>query len=45
MAELKEFKPSDITSHKDAENGMYIIIDDGVYDVTGSYPLVLALFH
>lgn len=34
MAELKEFKPSDITSHKDAENGMYIIIDDGVYDVT-----------
>jgi len=31
----KSFSPSEVAAHKDAEKGMYIIIDDGVYDVTG----------
>ncbi|KAI5858514.1 cytochrome b5-like heme/steroid binding domain-containing protein [Tricharina praecox] len=31
----KTFKPSDVATHKTVETGMYIIIDNGVYDVTG----------
>ncbi|PQE32866.1 cytochrome b5 protein [Rutstroemia sp. NJR-2017a WRK4] len=31
----KTFSPSEVANHKDAENGMYIIIDENVYDVTG----------
>ncbi|KAI5788480.1 cytochrome b5-like heme/steroid binding domain-containing protein [Geopyxis carbonaria] len=31
----KEFKLSEVATHKDAEKGMYIIVDNGVYDVTG----------
>ncbi|KAN0108717.1 cytochrome b5 [Hyaloscypha variabilis] len=31
----KSFSVADVASHKDAESGLYIIIDDGVYDVTG----------
>ncbi|RDL37644.1 uncharacterized protein BP5553_05077 [Venustampulla echinocandica] len=31
----KQFTPAEVASHKDAENGMYIIIDDGVFDVAG----------
>jgi len=30
----KTFSPSEVAAHKDAENGMYIIIDDSVYDVS-----------
>ncbi|KAJ8067374.1 hypothetical protein OCU04_004725 [Sclerotinia nivalis] len=30
----KTFSPSEVAAHKDVENGMYIIIDEGVYDVT-----------
>lgn len=33
----KSFSPADVATHKSAETGgMYIIIDEGVYDVTGS---------
>lgn len=31
----KTFTKADVASHKDEKNGMYIIIDDGVYDVAG----------
>jgi len=31
----KQFTPADVASHKDASSGMYIIIDENVYDVTG----------
>jgi len=30
----KAFSTADVASHKDAESGMYIIIDTSVYDVT-----------
>ncbi|ATZ53726.1 hypothetical protein BCIN_09g05120 [Botrytis cinerea B05.10] len=30
----KTFSPSEVAAHKDAENGMYLIIDENVYDVT-----------
>ncbi|TVY29211.1 putative cytochrome b5 [Lachnellula hyalina] len=30
----KTFSPAEVSTHKDAENGLYIIIDQGVYDVT-----------
>lgn len=30
----KSFTPADVASHKDAANGMYIIVDNSVYDVT-----------
>ncbi|KAF7861445.1 hypothetical protein EAF04_008010 [Stromatinia cepivora] len=30
----KTFSPSEVAAHKDVDNGMYIIIDEGVYDVT-----------
>jgi len=31
----KSFSVADVASHKDADSGMYIIVDDSVYDVTG----------
>ena len=34
----KSFSVADVASHKDADSGLYIIIDDGVYDVTGLFP-------
>lgn len=41
--EMKQFTINDIAAHKDAGKGMYIVIDNGVYDVTGMfYPRVLA---
>ncbi|KAH8695929.1 cytochrome b5-like heme binding domain-containing protein [Talaromyces proteolyticus] len=30
----KQFSPADVASHNSADNGLYIIIDSGVYDVT-----------
>lgn len=33
--EMKQFTINDVAAHKDAEKGMYIVIDNGVYDVTG----------
>ncbi|KAK2750704.1 hypothetical protein FQN57_002777 [Myotisia sp. PD_48] len=30
----KTFTPADVKSHNNADAGMYIIIDSGVYDVT-----------
>lgn len=32
---MKEFKLSEVAAHKTPENGLYIVIDEGVYDVTG----------
>jgi len=31
----KSFSVSDVASHKDADSGMYIIVDENVYDITG----------
>jgi len=31
----KTFSTADVAAHKDAESGMYIIVDENVYDVTG----------
>jgi len=31
----KSFSVADVASHKDASSGMYIIVDENVYDVTG----------
>ncbi|KAG0636577.1 cytochrome b5-like heme/steroid binding domain-containing protein [Tuber brumale] len=30
----KTFTLADVSTHKDTENGLYIVIDQGVYDVT-----------
>ncbi|EPS29129.1 putative cytochrome b5 [Penicillium oxalicum] len=30
----KSFTPADVASHNSPDNGMYIIIDNSVYDVT-----------
>ncbi|PBP19983.1 hypothetical protein BUE80_DR009214 [Diplocarpon rosae] len=30
----KSFTPADVAAHKTPEQGMYIIIDEGVYDIT-----------
>jgi cytochrome b involved in lipid metabolism len=37
----KTFSTADVAAHKDAEKGIYIIVDDNVYDVTGISPLSL----
>ena len=31
----KTISPSEVSAHNSADKGMYIIVDDGVYDVTG----------
>ena len=31
----KTISPAEVAAHKDADKGMWIIVDDGVYDVTG----------
>ncbi|KAJ5218330.1 uncharacterized protein N7498_000429 [Penicillium cinerascens] len=30
----KSFTPADVASHNSADNGLYIIVDNNVYDVT-----------
>lgn len=35
----KTFTKADVATHKDEAAGMYIIIDDGVYNITGTWPL------
>ncbi|KAI1211787.1 cytochrome b5 [Annulohypoxylon truncatum] len=30
----KRFTAKDVAEHKDEQNGMYIIVDSGVYDIT-----------
>lgn len=30
----KTFTPAEVAQHKDEKNGIYIIVDDGVYDIT-----------
>lgn len=34
----KSFSVAEVAEHKDAEKGMYIIVDEGVYDVTSNSP-------
>lgn len=34
----KTFTTADVAAHKDAESGLYIIVDENVYDVTGTSP-------
>jgi hypothetical protein len=34
----KTFSVADVASHKDAGSGMYIIVDENVYDVSGPSP-------
>lgn len=31
---MKSFTLTEVATHKTADSGMYIIIDDGVYDIT-----------
>jgi len=31
----KSLSVADVATHKDADSGMYIIVDENVYDVTG----------
>ncbi|POS82489.1 hypothetical protein EPUL_005524 [Erysiphe pulchra] len=31
---MKAYTVADVSTHKDADSGMYIIVDDGVYDIT-----------
>ena len=30
----KSLTPAEVAEHTTAENGMYIIVDDGIYDIT-----------
>ena len=39
----KTFTVKDVAEHKDEQNGMYIIVDSGVYDITSAY-IYLDLF-
>lgn len=32
----KSFTKAEVAKHKDEKEGMFIIVDDGVYDVAGS---------
>lgn len=41
----KTFSVADVASHKDAGSGMYIIVDENVYDVTGISPSSLPLLY
>jgi hypothetical protein len=38
----KTFSTADVAAHKDADSGIYIIVDENVYDVTGIYPFPLS---
>ena len=38
----KTFSVADVAAHKDANAGMYIIVDENVYDVTGDSPFSLS---
>lgn len=33
----KTFSVAEVAEHKDAEKGLYIIVDENVYDVTGMF--------
>lgn len=35
----KTFTTTEVAGHKDADKGMYIIVDEAVYDVTGKQVL------
>lgn len=34
----KSFTTADVSSHKDDANGYWLIVEDGVYDVTSAFP-------
>jgi len=34
----KTFTKADVATHQDEASGMYIIVDDGVYDISGTLP-------
>jgi len=34
----KSFTKAEVATHKDEANGIYIIIDNGVYDITSMCP-------
>lgn len=40
----KSFSTADVAAHKSPEEGMYIIVDDGVYDVTSMSSLPSLLY-
>lgn len=41
----KSFTTADVSSHKDDANGFWLIVEDGVYDVTSAfYPFSLLSF-
>jgi cytochrome b involved in lipid metabolism len=33
----KSMSPAEVAEHATAENGMYIIVDDGIYDITSRF--------
>ena len=35
----KSFTTAEVAKHKDEKEGIYIIIDTGVYDITGTFPI------
>ncbi len=35
----KSFTVAEVAKHKDDKDGVYIIIDSAVYDITGKHPL------
>lgn len=41
---MKIFTLDEIASHKDAGSGMYVVIDDGVYDVTSEFKIPEACY-
>jgi cytochrome b involved in lipid metabolism len=36
----KTFSVAEIAAHKNKEEGMYIIVDGGIYDITGGLALL-----
>ena len=34
-----QYSVADVAKHKDEQEGMYIIVDTGVYDITSMFPL------
>lgn len=36
----KQYTTADVAQHKDEANGMWIIVDTGVYDITSMSPIL-----
>ena len=41
----KTFTAAEVAAHKDAEAGLYIIIDENVYDVSSEFPDMADMRH